>query len=64
MGDGVCGSEHQTNIHLPQSPFTGQFLDSDILHCLLFTGVPHPNPFIIEDIRLHKLFLNLEEKTI
>ncbi len=33
---GVWGSGPQTDRHLTQSPFTGQFfLDDDILHCLL-----------------------------
>jgi hypothetical protein len=33
---GVWGSGPQTDKHLPQSPFRGQFfLDDDILHCLL-----------------------------
>jgi hypothetical protein len=36
-GVGVWGSGPQTDKHLLQSPFTGQFcLDDDILHCLLW----------------------------
>ncbi len=35
-GRGIWVSGPQTDKHLPQSPFTGQFfLDDDILHCLL-----------------------------
>ncbi len=34
-GGGVRGSGPQTDKQLPQSPFTGNFLDDDILHCLL-----------------------------
>jgi hypothetical protein len=32
---GVWGSGPQTDKHLPQRVFTGNFLDDDILHCLL-----------------------------
>ncbi len=35
LGGGGMGSGPQTDKHLPQSPFTGKFLDNDIWHSIL-----------------------------